>query len=634
MEKGKLGFSTQTQKGIFLLGSAAMAIFCSKAFVINPHLYIGKSAIPADTTDYLWGFFALFLWALFCYAFGVLRLRPRVGEVVFGLLFGVANFFGTSLFAYDSWAFIGVSLSWFAVVFKCLGQGFTMMAGLTLVAHLLQRAAEKRKPALDAAGPTGPFARVLRLYRNHTVLFCSVVFFLCWVPYMAAFYPGSVIYDMCVIVRQYFGLQPMTTWHCVFTNYFFGSCIWLGRQLGSDNYGTLIYMLGQSALMAYAFGCLMRYLRAINAGKAWQWAALAFYGLVPIWGCYAMMIGKDTYYTATLMLFFLHTLSLLHNGREALPKTRTLIGYSVTALLVCLWRNNGLYVVLPSTVGILLFLARGRRQKIRVGIPLVSAVVLALLFHNALVPALGIIDDSGSGIYSVAFQQTARIVRDHKGELTPEEVAEIDRILDYEQIGSMYEPWISDPVKDTFRQFGQGAEVEKEALDRFRPVWLSLVQKYPETSLQAFLAGNVSYYAFTPKYDGITYNQQAGQRFVFTNYWEPNEGELHTTQPEALTPLRNFMISFANRWWTLPGLAYLYVFPFYTWLLVAVGLSLVHQGRWRALMVMLPALLSFGVCLLSPADDYLRYFLPIIAMTLPTLAAAVHRGPGEEPPKG
>ena len=39
---------------------------------------------------------------------------------------------------------------------------------------------------------------------------------------------------------------------------------------------------------------------------------------------------------------------------------------------------------------------------------------------------------------------------------------------------------------------------------------------------------------------------------------------------------------------------------------------------------LLPALLSLGVCLLSPVDSYLRYFLPIVAMAIPLAALAAH----------
>ena len=47
-----------------------------------------------------------------------------------------------------------------------------------------------------------------------------------------------------------------------------------------------------------------------------------------------------------------------------------------------------------------------------------------------------------------------------------------------------------------------------------------------------------------------------------------------------------------------------------------------RQRRWRALAAFLPALLSLGVCMLSPVNDYFRYFLPIVAMAPPLLGLA------------
>jgi hypothetical protein len=506
-------------------------------------------------------------------------------------------------------------------VLKCAGQGFAMAAGLTLAAGLMVRAAARPKAEPPAAAPR--FARLRGAYRRRTALVAGGFFFLCWLPYLVAFYPGTVIYDMCVIVRQFFGLQPLTTWHCPFTTLYFGGCVWLGRLLGSDNYGTLLYMVLQAALMAYAAGFAVHTLRRLGAGRAWQAAALVFFGFVPIWGCYVMMIGKDTYYTATLLLFAMQTVLLAHGGRRAMPRARDLVAYGLTALFACLWRNNGLYVVLPTALCAVLLLARGR-QRLRVGLALGAALAAAVLFLQVAVPAMGFVDDSASGLYSVAFQQTARTVRDHGAKLSEDEKAEIDRVLDLATIGQKYEPWISDPVKDTFRLYGQGGDAERAALARYRAVWLSMMRKYPLTYVQAFMAGNSGYYAFTPKYDGITYHQQAGLRFVFINYWEDGPGELHTTQPEALEPLRDLMMGLANRWWTLPLLSWLYVLPFYTWLMVAVGVALARQRRWRALVTLLPALLSFGVCLLSPVDSYLRYFLPIVAMAIPLAALAAH----------
>ena len=63
-----------------------------------------------------------------------------------------------------------------------------------------------------------------------------------------------------------------------------------------------------------------------------------------------------------------------------------------------------------------------------------GCVACALLFSKVLIPALGIPDETASGIYSVCFQQSARVLRDHGDTVTPEEYAEIDRVLDAEKL--------------------------------------------------------------------------------------------------------------------------------------------------------------------------------------------------------
>ena len=71
-----------------------------------------------------------------------------------------------------------------------------------------------------------------------------------------------------------------------------------------------------------------------------------------------------------------------------------------------------------------------------------------------------------------------------------------------------------------------------------------------------------------------------------------------------------------------PILSLLYVCASYTWVCVGAALSVLRQKRWRILAGFLPALMSLAVCMLSPVNDYFRYFLPIVSMLLPLLAAS------------
>ncbi len=593
--------TTPASAALCLLGGVA----CAMAFGIDPEGAVGVSETPAAATNYLWTALALaFAWG-FDRALVRRGVRVGPGAAAFGLLFGVVNYFATTLFAYDTWSFLSGPLAWGKAGLCCIGQALPMAVALAWLQAALCA------PDAAPARPLARFRRLRRLYREHTILCCALFFALCWSPFLLAFWPGTVVWDMGEMIAQFFGQRPMDTWHPVFTTWVFGGCVWLGRLAGGDNSGAFLFTLLQTALLAYALGACVRLLRRLGLGRGWQLAAIALFGLTPIFGAYAQTIGKDTLYAALLLLFTLETLTLLRCPEER-PAARRLIGYGAVALLTCLTRSNGVYVVLPTAMLTVIF----GRHRLRVGAALAGALAVSFAFTGLLLPALGVKDETASGLYSVCFQQSARLVRDHRAELTQDEYAAIDQVLAADQLAEKYEPVISDPVKFTFRQYGTGAENEKAALAEYRAAWLQMGLKYPVTYLEAFIAGNSGYYSFIPKIDSArTYNYQGGLRFVFETYELGDDPRfLHTAQLPALAPLRSALAAYARGWRHIPALMLLLCCPVYVWALVGAGLALARQKRWRLLISYVPALLSLGVCLLSPVNDYFRYFLPIAAM--------------------
>jgi len=603
----------------FLLG-----ILSAMSFSVSPEGYAGMSAAPATLTSPLFTALAVCFGLLLYHVFVKKAVRLHWLCALFALLFGVVNAFGGLLFAYDQWDMLRSPVQLAFTLLKSLGQAVPMAAALSWVDHVLRSGALTRRGAADE-----------RPECKHDVLCVMLLLIACWSPYLIAFYPGTVCWDLGEMVAQFFGQAEMDTWHPVFTTWVMGGCVWIGRLIGSDNLGAALFTALQTLALSYALSRAVHQMKRMGMNRLFRWLAVAFFAITPIWGGYAQFISKDTLYTACMLLFVLAVLRaagdhLIRHGK-AVPPSPQGEGYTafelfLWALLCCLLRSNGLYIVLPTAV-VLFFAGRPRRFIIPA---LSGAVVCALLFSNVLIPALGIRDETASGIYSVCFQQSARVLRDHADAVTPEEYAEIDAVLDAEKLPELYEPWISDPVKFTFRQYGQGAQAEKEALARYRQTWLSMLKKHPLTYAEAFFAGNVSYYTFAPKLEGETFNNQAGNRLVFETYElgdsrGPDPRFLDTTQIAALEPVRKLLALFARGWRHIPILGMLYACAVYTWTLVGAAVSVCRQKRWRILAAFLPALLSLGVCMLSPVNDYFRYFLPIVAMTLPLIGAAASR---------
>lgn len=590
-----------------------LGVLSAMSFVVSGEGYIGRSDPPASATSYLWCALAVCFAMLYWQAH---RRGARAGAwtVVFGLIFGVVNTLGGMLYAYDSWTMLRSPLTLALTLARCMGQALPMMAVFALLHGWLCRGGLTRAGVLEEVDC---FPRLGRLYRRQPTLCCMLALILCWSPYLIAFFPGTVCWDLGEMAAQFFGLREMDTWHPVFLTWVFGGLISLSRLLGSDNLGAALYTLLQTVGLSYALAQAMAFLKERGMSRGVRLAAMAFFALTPFFGGYAQFISKDTLYVSALLLFSLRAAqAILLREQDKKPDAVLCAGLFGWGLLSCLLRSNGLYVVLPTALLLIVF--AGRKW---VDMALAAAVGCALLFSHVLVPALGIKDETASGLYSVCFQQSARVLRDHGDTVTPEEYAELDRVLDGENLPKLYEPWISDPVKYTFKFYGQGAAKEKEALARYMTTWRTHLMRYPLSYAEAFFAGNISYYAFTPKFKGESYNDQGGNRLVFETYeLGPDPKHVHTSQIEALSGVRTLLAIFARGWRHIPLLSLLYSCAAYTWLLVGVGLSLARRRRWRRLLAFVPALMSLGVCMLSPVNDYFRYFLPIVTMTVPLLS--------------
>ena len=614
---------------------ALAGILSAMSFVLGQEGYAGISELPASSTSYLWGALAVCFGLLLWQVYWRLGVRLSVWQVLLGLIFGLVNVLGTTLFAYDSWAMLKSLPTLLLTLLKGLGQSLPMMAAFGWLGHLLEggmclQAANKAGADTACHPETNPamgwFGRLRRWSCKHEGLALWLLFCLCWLPYVLVFYPGTVCWDLGEMAEQFFGVEPMNTWHGVFLTWVFGSCIWLGRLADSDHLGVLLYTLLQTGLLAYMAAQILIFLRSRNLNRCLRLAVFLFFSITPLWGGYAQFVSKDTLYTAVLTLFTLRCTQILLLRTEDTPLTGASLplGVFLWGLLACLMRLNGIYVVLPAALVMLFFGAKGK-DRFALSAALVGALAVALAFSKVLVPAMGITSADSSGIYSVCFQQSARVLRDHGDSVTPEEYAEIDAVLDAENLPQLYEPWISDPVKYTFRYFGTGTEQETRVLSRYRETWLSMLPKYPLSYAEAFFAGNISYYCFTPKIEGETYNNQAGNRLVFETYinqigQDPRLVRVDHPVPESL---RSLAALFARGWRHIPLLGLLYCCAAYTWTLVGAALSLLRQKRFRLLCAFVPALMSLAVCMLSPVNDYFRYFLPIVAMTPLLLGVAV-----------
>ena len=434
-----------------------------------------------------------------------------------------------------------------------------------------------------------------RMARRRRFLLALGILAVCWLPYLVLCWPGSLTYDAQWQLGQYFGRTAATNHHPWLSTLLLGGIVDLG---GSLDWGLFCYVLFQSALCAAVFAAVCVQAGEL-AGRRAFWLSLAYYALVPTWGAYAQMVVKDTLFYGVFGAFFLGLAEVLRRRGEAGPVL--LAGLGLLALACALLRNNGAYLAVPALLALGAAVRRPRVRAALVGLG-AGVLVLYLAFVQLALPALGVAPGSSREMLSLPFQQTARYVALYGDELTAEEIAVIDGVLDYEAVVSAYDPRVADPVKNTYHG-------TPEAMGDYWALWLDCGLRHPDAYLQA--TWNAMFGYFLP---GYRYGSFGGNYFMTQ---EERYGiEVGFRFPAAASAVDGF----SRLWSVTPGLALLNAPGTHAWALLLCTAALLRKRRWRALAAAFPLWLALAICCVSPVNGLVRYALPIMA-AMPTMLA-------------
>lgn len=580
----------------FLWGRAALyALFTGFALAVQmalPGSY-GTLTMPERIGELVQGSGVIHLVLILALIFYYQRLLPLShpflpSAALLSLFFALCLLFGQSFEATDSWApLLGSPLR--AALSLVMAAGYTLFF-FPLVSALFHW--------LDRRVQTAPSASLSRRGQVRFFFLCLGLILLFWLPYLLLCWPGSVTYDGMYQLEQFFGFTQATNHHPWLSTLLMGWIV----SLGGDNLslGVFLYVLFQSLVCAAALAGICWQVRVL-AGRAAAWLSLAFFALVPNFGGYAQMFVKDTLFFGVFAAFFLCVVLFL----KARGKVGPLLwaGLLLTGLLCALLRNNGLYIVVPT---LFLLIPAARSLAARLGAAGLGVGVLAvcLCFNQLLLPALGVVPGSVREVLSLPFQQTARYVQVCGDTLSEEEIAILDRVLDYETLVTSYDPRVSDPVKNTYHG-------DSEALKEYLALWLRQGLRRPDIYLEATLNSMFGY--FLP---GYRYGPFGGNYFFMQ---ESSHGlEVEFAHPDA----PQLADAFSRLWSQTPGLELLNAPGTFSWILVLTTTALLRRRTGIALIACLPLWLALGICCVSPVNALVRYMLPIMAAAPLLLAYA------------
>lgn len=445
-----------------------------------------------------------------------------------------------------------------------------------------------------------------------------------YIPVFLAVYPGIYSYDASIQVMQLFGVHPLTTHHPLLHSLYLYVCFKAGEILfHSYQAGMAMHALSQAVFMAAVFSLVLCRMKRRGA-PVWllilSWLFLVGNPYVTV---FSFVTTKDVVFGAFFLLVFDLAFDLTADPDAFFRSKLSCISFFGAAILMCLFRNQGIYVygLFAGILFAVLLLTGGSRavRKRTSGRFLLGTVIVTAVWYTVSGPvpaALGIGKGDAREMLCVPMQQLARVWTEEPEALTEEEKTYIETVIDPLALEA-YVRVNADPVKSGFR-----TEVLTQDPGKFLSVWSSVGLKNPDHYFDSFCMGNwgywypgesqywISYILFDGAFMEPEYNILNIHRNSHFPALEQKLREITLTPVFDSVPLLSFLLNQA--------------FPF--WLMLTAALWAVWRRKYGRMIPLLLILGYWGTLLLGPVTS-LRYVLPLI-YCVPRMAEILTAGEG------
>lgn len=509
--------------------------------------------------------------------------------------------------------------------------------------------------AREAAGMRGP-SKLLRFLPSFTlksIVAFAVIIIAFWSPYVIAAFPGTMYNDTAVQMQQvYEEAHPLSirfggdvaydeadrhqaqlgvetdigrssedrvtdAWlvdhHPFALTMLYGGVAKASDALfGSWVPGFALLMLCQVIAFALELSFAVAYLRRRGAPPVLCMVALLFFCIMPAIPLACVLVMKDCAFTLFFIPYFLMLAESVATKGAFFRRKRWVAALVVTAVLMCLTKKTGAYVVGATALfGLLCCLLHWRRAA-AVGADAsgnkasalafllqgaLCALLMFVLVPAALFPLLGIVSGSKGEAMGIMLQQTARVYRDHGSEaLTQQEREGVQGVMRVSGLEWSYLPWNVDKVKERFY-----LEASDDELRGYLGAYASMGARFSQSYVAALVSLEAGYLAPVKPYTGFIDN--AGWQLSF------DDDRTVLWQPEATAPLREGICAMVQAWDEVPVLDLLLRGVTYDLWVPLILLFFSLRNRLGAGILFVPFAITTAFCLIGPIYD-LRYLFP------------------------
>lgn len=436
---------------------------------------------------------------------------------------------------------------------------------------------------------------------------------ICWTIPIILKYPAGICWDASWQIDQGMGNTILTSHHPVFHTMLMAWFVKFGMQLHSANVGIFLFCVVEAIILALIFSFAIKCLVDLQA-KYWSiLLAAIFFGFSPFITGYVGTVIKDVYFVAMCVLY-ITTLIVYAADRELFwSKCYYSILFVLATVGMVLFRNNGLYMCAPTALALMVYEFKKRDNKfvkhiVIIAMSCILAVTASKTLTHIYQPEKGSIAEA----LSLPIQQTSRYVKIYGNEVTEKEKKIINKVLPYDQLGELYNPYISDPVKAHFNRSATGDD-----LKQYLNVWWRQFLKHPTCYVKATVQQSIV--LIYPGYNNYAYylNSNADNYFY--------QKEQYFTTPRKIALLQQKYFKYLVGCHSVPIISLLNNMALYIMGMFCLLIFSWKKHNYNSMFFFIPLILSVLIIVAAPCIRWhVRYAFPVI-YTFPLILAEFTR---------
>ncbi len=430
------------------------------------------------------------------------------------------------------------------------------------------------------------------------ILICSLICFVCYLPYFLYEYPGIMTADSIVQYEQIIGAIPWSNHHPVIhtllISLFYHIGVWV---TGNINVGIAVYTIAQMLFMCFCCGSMVWTVLKITGSKKAAVLAECFFALVPYNAVFAVTVWKDVPFAGLVMLLSCHLVNMAADDEN---KVTDWLLLGILLIFISLFRSNGWYAfILFIPFGLWVF----RKQLKKALVTFAIAVIAVIIVKGPVMTAFSVGMPDFTESLSLPLQQVARVLVDDKT-IDDSDMKLIEAVIDTTYIHQLYAPDFADNIKELVR--AGHPEVIENNKGAYLSLWVRLFFKYPAEYIKAWFDLEGGYV-----YSDISYEVGNIDGIMGNDYGLVSTpligGKAVIKSKEIFIKLGNFVPLYGMLWSA----------GTYFWLLLfSLVVILRDKNRRKAAVIcVLPLALILTLLIAAPVVDF-RYAYPAV-MTMP-----------------